>query len=79
MKACMACHGNSGTALGYCSQCHTYHDKSIECDKDRRPIEDLVGGQRDGLRGEQAGMGEEIAMERDNPGALPADEIVDSR
>ncbi len=39
----MACHGNSGTSLDYCSQCHSYHDKSVENDKDRRPLEDLVG------------------------------------
>ena len=43
LKTCMACHGNSGTSLDYCSQCHSYHDKSVENDKDRRPLEDLVG------------------------------------
>jgi len=79
MKACLACHGDSGTSLGYCSQCHTYHDKSVENDKDRRPIEDLVGRERGGSQVGEVGDGERFAMERDYRGPLPADGIVDSR
>jgi len=79
MKACLACHGDSGTSLGYCSQCHTYHDKSVENDKDRRPIEDLVGRERGGSQAGEIGDGERFAVQRDNRGPLAADGIVNSR
>ena len=44
MENCLACHGSTGTAQDLCAQCHLYHDKSKERDKDRRPIEQLVRG-----------------------------------
>jgi hypothetical protein len=40
---CVPCHGNTGTPQDNCSQCHLYHDKSQELDRDRRSIEDLLG------------------------------------
>ena len=43
MKNCVACHGSSGTRLDSCSQCHQYHDKSKEKDRDRRSVEELIG------------------------------------
>ena len=38
---CLPCHGSTGTAQDRCAQCHHYHDKSKELDKDRRPVEQL--------------------------------------
>ena len=46
MKSCTACHGSSGTSLDRCSQCHLYHNKLKETDRDRRSIEELLGGVR---------------------------------
>lgn len=43
LNACMRCHGASGTSIDRCSQCHQYHNKFQETDKDRRPIDELVG------------------------------------
>ncbi|HYM13483.1 MAG TPA: hypothetical protein VEU62_22275 [Bryobacterales bacterium] len=43
MQSCLPCHGASGTALDRCAQCHLYHDKSKELDRDRRPVEQLMG------------------------------------
>jgi hypothetical protein len=43
MQPCLSCHGSTGTAQDHCVQCHLYHDKSRELDKDRRPIERLTG------------------------------------
>lgn len=44
LEDCRVCHGSSGTSLDSCGQCHLYHDKSRELDKDRRPVEQLVAG-----------------------------------
>ncbi len=44
LENCTPCHGDSGTALNRCAQCHEYHNKSKESDKDRRPIQQLLGG-----------------------------------
>ncbi len=44
MPACLPCHGPSGTRLDQCSQCHLYHNKLQERDRDRRPVEELIGG-----------------------------------
>ncbi len=41
-RNCMPCHGNSGTSQDNCAQCHLYHDRSREVDRDRRPLEDLI-------------------------------------
>ncbi len=43
MSNCLPCHGATGASQDYCTQCHLYHDKSKELDKDRRPVEQLVG------------------------------------
>jgi predicted CXXCH cytochrome family protein len=43
LPTCAACHGASGTAIDNCSQCHQYHNKLKELDKDRRPLEQLIG------------------------------------
>ena len=42
MKSCTPCHGASGTAIDNCAQCHLFHNKSKEMDKDRRPIDQLI-------------------------------------
>ena len=43
MRNCTSCHGDSGTPIGHCAQCHLFHNKSKETDKDRRPVEQLIG------------------------------------
>jgi hypothetical protein len=43
MKNCAACHGASGTSNDRCNECHLYHNKFNERDRDRRPIEQLTG------------------------------------
>jgi hypothetical protein len=43
LKDCIVCHGSSGTHLDHCSQCHLYHNKSKESDRDRKPVEELLG------------------------------------
>jgi hypothetical protein len=42
MESCLPCHGSSGTSLDNCAQCHLYHDKTKEMDRDRRSIEELL-------------------------------------
>lgn len=42
METCLPCHGSSGTILDNCAQCHVYHDKTKEKDRDRRSIEELL-------------------------------------
>ncbi|MDX2154817.1 MAG: cytochrome c3 family protein [Bryobacteraceae bacterium] len=43
LQDCLPCHGDSGTALDRCVECHEYHNKRKESDKDRRPIQELLG------------------------------------
>lgn len=43
MENCLPCHGSTGTSQDRCAQCHYYHDKSKELDKDRQPVEKLIG------------------------------------
>jgi len=43
LNDCLPCHGGTGTTQDRCSQCHLYHDKSQELDRDRRSIEELLG------------------------------------
>lgn len=43
MQSCLPCHGSTGTSQDRCVQCHLYHDKTRELDRDRRPVEQLVG------------------------------------
>ncbi len=44
MESCRPCHGDTGTPQDRCVQCHSYHDKSREREKDRRPLDQLAGG-----------------------------------
>ncbi len=44
LSSCLPCHGSTGTAQDNCAQCHLYHDKSRERDRDRRPVEELKIG-----------------------------------
>lgn len=46
MKTCGPCHGASGANLDRCSTCHLYHNKTNERDRDRRPVEQLIGAVR---------------------------------
>jgi hypothetical protein len=39
---CTPCHGSSGSPIDNCAQCHQFHNKSKETDKDRRPVEQLI-------------------------------------
>jgi hypothetical protein len=39
---CLPCHGSTRTPQDNCSQCHLFHDKSQELDRDRRSIEELL-------------------------------------
>jgi hypothetical protein len=50
MRACESCHGATGTRQDNCSECHLYHDKSKELDRDRRPIEQLTADHRQGRK-----------------------------
>jgi hypothetical protein len=43
MKTCLPCHGDSRASLDRCSECHRYHNRTIEREKERRPTEKLVG------------------------------------
>ncbi|MBL8221401.1 MAG: hypothetical protein JNL62_19360 [Bryobacterales bacterium] len=43
IETCLECHGNSGTPIDNCSQCHYYHDKTLEKERDRKTIEELIG------------------------------------
>lgn len=43
METCLPCHGSSGTRMDNCSQCHYYHDKTLEKERDRKTIEELIG------------------------------------
>lgn len=42
LQDCARCHGASGTSIDRCAECHLYHNKSREKDKDRRPVEQLI-------------------------------------
>ena len=41
MKTCLPCHGDSAS-LGRCSECHLYHNRSLERERERRPSEQLL-------------------------------------
>ena len=47
MKSCLPCHGDSAS-LGRCSECHLYHNRSLEKERERRPSQQLLsmGGVR---------------------------------
>jgi hypothetical protein len=42
MSACLPCHA-SAAPLDRCAECHLYHNTAKEGDKDRRPIDELIG------------------------------------
>lgn len=44
LKNCTSCHGTTGARLDRCSTCHLYHNKTQERDRDRRSVEELIGG-----------------------------------
>jgi hypothetical protein len=43
MKSCLPCHGKSEAGLDRCSECHLYHNRTLEKDRERRPTEELTG------------------------------------
>ena len=43
MKTCLPCHGESRAGLDRCSECHQYHNRSLEKERERRPTEQLIG------------------------------------
>lgn len=43
MKSCLPCHGKSEPGLDRCSECHLYHNRTLEKDRERRPTEELTG------------------------------------
>jgi hypothetical protein len=43
MKSCLPCHGESRAGLDRCSECHQYHNRSLEKERDRRPTEKIIG------------------------------------
>jgi hypothetical protein len=43
MESCLPCHTQRGQVLSRCSQCHLYHNKEKEREKDKRPVEQLIG------------------------------------
>jgi hypothetical protein len=47
MKTCLPCHGDTDR-LGRCSECHLYHNRSLEKERERRPSQQLLsmGGVR---------------------------------
>lgn len=50
MKTCQPCHGESGSELDNCAQCHLYHDKSKERERDRLSIDEILSAKAHGLR-----------------------------
>ncbi len=40
---CVDCHGSSGTLQDTCAQCHLYHDRSLGVERDRQPVDALIG------------------------------------
>jgi hypothetical protein len=50
MKTCLPCHGTSGSELDNCAQCHLYHDKSKERERDRLSIDEILSAKSHGLR-----------------------------
>lgn len=50
MASCLPCHGSSGTALDNCAQCHLYHDKTREEDRERRTMQQVFENLRPARR-----------------------------
>ena len=45
MKSCLPCHGKSEARadLDRCSECHVYHNRSKEEERERRPTKEIIG------------------------------------
>ncbi|HEV3199910.1 MAG TPA: hypothetical protein VGZ73_18530 [Bryobacteraceae bacterium] len=43
MESCLPCHGQSRADLDRCSECHLYHNRSLERERERRPTEKIIG------------------------------------
>ncbi len=43
MKTCLPCHGESRANLDRCSECHLYHNRTLEREHERRPTEKIIG------------------------------------
>ncbi|HLK64999.1 MAG TPA: hypothetical protein VKU19_16265 [Bryobacteraceae bacterium] len=50
MKSCLPCHGENRAGLDRCSECHLYHNRSLEQERERRPTDQIIGT----LRGHDA-------------------------
>jgi hypothetical protein len=50
MKTCLPCHGENRASLDRCSECHLYHNRSMEQERERRPTEKIIGGLRQPVR-----------------------------
>jgi hypothetical protein len=44
MSSCVPCHGGQTAGLDRCSECHLYHDRKLEKEPARRPVQSLTGG-----------------------------------
>jgi hypothetical protein len=42
MLNCTRCHEAGASPLDHCAQCHLYHNKARETEKDRRPVDQLI-------------------------------------
>jgi hypothetical protein len=43
MKSCLPCHGETRADLDRCSECHLYHNRTLERERDRRPTDKIIG------------------------------------
>ena len=55
MQTCLPCHGESRGNIDRCSECHQYHNRSLEKEKERRPTEQLIS-QGPGVGGRGPGL-----------------------
>jgi hypothetical protein len=46
MQSCLPCHGESRADLDRCSECHLYHNRSLERERERRPTDKIIGALR---------------------------------
>lgn len=49
MKSCLPCHGESANGLNNCAQCHEYHDKTKERERDRLSIDEILSAKAHGM------------------------------
>ncbi|HEY2011945.1 MAG TPA: hypothetical protein VGH38_00530, partial [Bryobacteraceae bacterium] len=67
MKTCLPCHGESRAGLDRCSECHQYHNRSLERERERRSTEELIGLKGRGLGLGVRGWGSEARFARLRP------------